>query len=49
MADVPPVTVYEICLHKADTSLSIVMKVNLLGLDDAKVQAAKMLLKGDLS
>ena len=44
----PLVTAFEARLHKADGSLSIIMKVNAFGPHDAKIQAERML-KGDIA
>ena len=44
----PLVTAFEARLHKADGSLSIIMKVNAFGPHDAKIQAERML-RGDIA
>jgi hypothetical protein len=46
MAELPPVSVFEICLHKADGTVSMKMMVNAFGPSDAKLQAVKMLKDG---
>lgn len=48
MTDVPRVKSYEIHLHKADGTLSIIMTANALGLYGAKLEARRML-KADIA
>jgi hypothetical protein len=48
MADFPRVTDFEIRLHKADGTVSIIMRIVALGVHGAKIEAAKML-KDDLA
>jgi hypothetical protein len=43
MAELPPVTAFEIRLHKADGKASIIMKVNAFGPYGAGIQASKMM------
>jgi hypothetical protein len=48
MAVLPPVSEFEVRLHKADGTLSIIMTINAFGPDDAKLWAVRML-KDDLA
>ena len=43
MVDIPPVKDFEISLHKADGTVSIVMNIIALGTPDAKLQASLLL------
>lgn len=43
MAELPLVSAFEIRLHKADGTVSMIMTANAFGPQDAKLQAIKML------
>jgi hypothetical protein len=43
MMALPPVFGFEVCLHRADGTVSIIMAINAFGPYDAKLQASKML------